>query len=149
MNSTECRSEPVGMLEVFTPPYYPETTASQHGCDGSIRVRGSEWKLRRVMAWASALYAALASPAPASLADVQAQLGADEALLLFFDRPQLRTRQSTPFPEETFIWVVTKSDVCWVRAPISARRRGGHPFAVSCAIARASPARFASIFGPQ
>jgi CHAT domain-containing protein/tetratricopeptide (TPR) repeat protein len=58
-------------------------------------------------------YAALASPAPVSVADVQAQLGADEALVLFLDTPEWR-----PLPEETFIWVVTKSGVRWVRSEL-------------------------------
>jgi CHAT domain-containing protein/tetratricopeptide (TPR) repeat protein len=58
-------------------------------------------------------YAALANPAPVSVADVQAQLGADEALVLFLDTPDLR-----PLPEETFAWVVTKSEVRWVRAEL-------------------------------
>jgi CHAT domain-containing protein/tetratricopeptide (TPR) repeat protein len=58
-------------------------------------------------------YAALASPAPVSVADVQAQLGADEALVLFLDTPERR-----PLPEETFIWVVTKSSVRWVRSEL-------------------------------
>ncbi len=58
-------------------------------------------------------YAALASPAPVSVAEVQAQLGADEALVLFLDTPEWK-----PLPEETFIWVVTKSDVRWVRSDL-------------------------------
>ena len=56
-------------------------------------------------------YAALASPAPMSVAEVQAQLGTDEALIVFLDTPEWK-----PLPEETFIWVVTKSDVRWVRS---------------------------------
>jgi len=58
-------------------------------------------------------YAALASPAPVSVAEVQAQLGADEALVLFLDTPEVR-----PLPEETFIWVVTKSAIRWVRSDL-------------------------------
>jgi len=58
-------------------------------------------------------YAALASPAPMSVAEVQAQLGADEALVLFFD-----TVRFEPLPEETFIWVVTKTRVRWVRSEL-------------------------------
>jgi hypothetical protein len=50
-------------------------------------------------------HAALASPAPASVADVQAQVGADEALVLFLDTDN----RFKPLPEETFVWVVTKS----------------------------------------
>ena len=58
-------------------------------------------------------YSALASPGPVSLAEVQAQLGEDEALVLFLDTPDMK-----PLPEETFIWVVTKTDVRWVRSDL-------------------------------
>src|SRR5262249_20420400 len=56
-------------------------------------------------------YAALSSPKPSSVADVQPLLKSDEALLLFFDTSD----DLKPLPEETFIWVVTKSDVRWLR----------------------------------
>jgi CHAT domain-containing protein len=58
-------------------------------------------------------YAALASPVPISVEDVQAQLGGDEALVLFLD-----TLDYKPLPEETFIWVVTKTDARWVRSEL-------------------------------
>jgi CHAT domain-containing protein/tetratricopeptide (TPR) repeat protein len=58
-------------------------------------------------------YAALASPAPLTADEVQAQLGADEALVLFFD-----TREWQTTPEETFIWVLTKTDIRWVRSDL-------------------------------
>jgi CHAT domain-containing protein/tetratricopeptide (TPR) repeat protein len=58
-------------------------------------------------------YAALASPLPLSVEDVQKQLGADEALVLFLDTPQVRA-----MPEETFVFVVTKTDVRWVRSDL-------------------------------
>ena len=58
-------------------------------------------------------YAALASPAPVPIEDVQAQLGADEALVLFLD-----TAAWKPAPEETFIWVVTKTNAKWVRSEL-------------------------------
>jgi CHAT domain-containing protein/tetratricopeptide (TPR) repeat protein len=54
-------------------------------------------------------YASLASPTPLTVADVQAQLGADEALVLFLD-----TSEWKPTSEETFIWVVTRTDIRWV-----------------------------------
>jgi tetratricopeptide (TPR) repeat protein len=54
-------------------------------------------------------FAALARPEPLTVEDVQAQLGIDEALVLILDTPQ-----SKPTPEETFVWVVTKTDVRWV-----------------------------------
>jgi tetratricopeptide (TPR) repeat protein len=58
-------------------------------------------------------YAALASPAPLSVEEVQAQLEPDEALVLFLDTPEWK-----PTPEETFIWVVTKTDMRWVRSEL-------------------------------
>ena len=58
-------------------------------------------------------YAALASPAPVSVMDVQAQLGSNEALVFFLDTPEWQ-----PLPEESFVWVVTKSDVRWVRSDL-------------------------------
>jgi CHAT domain-containing protein/tetratricopeptide (TPR) repeat protein len=58
-------------------------------------------------------YMALARPAPLSVQEVQTQLLAGEALVLFLD-----TREWKPAPEETFIWVVTKTDVRWVRSDL-------------------------------
>ena len=68
-------------------------------------------------------YAALARPEPLSVEEVQAQLRADEALVLFLDTPEWK-----PTPEETFIWVVTKTDMRWVRSELgtpSLRREVG------------------------
>jgi CHAT domain-containing protein/Tfp pilus assembly protein PilF len=58
-------------------------------------------------------YAALAKPTPLSIAEVQAQLGADEALALFLDTPR-----AEPTSEETFVWIVTRTDVRWVRSEL-------------------------------
>src|SRR5262245_60454915 len=52
-------------------------------------------------------YIALASQAPVSLTEAQAQLAADEALVVFLDTPG-----------ETFIWAATKTDVRWVRSGV-------------------------------
>jgi hypothetical protein len=58
-------------------------------------------------------YAALVSAAPVSAEEVQAELGVDEALVLVLDTPEFERT-----PEETFICVVTKSDVRWVRSDL-------------------------------
>lgn len=55
-------------------------------------------------------YAALASPAPFSLNSAQDVLRDSEALVVFLDTPEWK-----PTPEETFVWVITKSDNRWVR----------------------------------
>ncbi len=58
-------------------------------------------------------YAALTSPGASSVEEVQAQLRPYEALVLFLDTPELK-----PAPEETFVWVVTKTDLRWVSSPL-------------------------------
>ena len=58
-------------------------------------------------------FAALASPAPLPLSEAQALLGDSEALVLFLDTPDKK-----PTPEETFIWVVTKTQARWVRSEL-------------------------------
>ena len=59
--------------------------------------------------------------------EVQAQLGADEALVLFLDTPEAK-----PTPEETFIWVVTKTDMRWVRS--GSGHAGAHPRGAGAAL---------------
>ncbi len=58
-------------------------------------------------------YAAFVSPTPSSVKDVQAELRPDEALVLFLDTPEWK-----PTPEETFAWVVTKTEIRWVRSDL-------------------------------
>jgi CHAT domain-containing protein/tetratricopeptide (TPR) repeat protein len=58
-------------------------------------------------------YAALARPEPLSVEQVQIELRADEALILLIDTPEWQ-----PMQEETFIWIVTKSDVRWLRSDL-------------------------------
>ena len=74
-------------------------------------------------------YAALASPSPVSLSEVQAQLGDDEALVLFLDTPELK-----PVPEETFVWVVTKLGVRWVRSDFGTAALGREVAALRCGL---------------
>jgi CHAT domain-containing protein/tetratricopeptide (TPR) repeat protein len=75
---------------------------------GVIDVRLSEINAQLVNDFPD--YAALASPAPVSVAEVQAQVSTNEGLVLFLD-----TSERKPLPEEDFVWVVTKTDVRWVR----------------------------------
>ena len=63
-------------------------------------------------------YAALANPTTVSLAEVQAQLSDDEALVLFLDTPEWKMTESNSLPEATFIWAVTETDARWVRSDL-------------------------------
>jgi CHAT domain-containing protein/tetratricopeptide (TPR) repeat protein len=74
-------------------------------------------------------YAAFASSTPLSVEDIQAQLRADEALVLFLD-----TREWKPTPEETFIWVVTKADVRWVRSEVGTQALTREVSALRCGL---------------
>lgn len=56
-------------------------------------------------------YAALAHPEPLSIAEVQSQLRSDEALVLMLD-----TWAVAETPEETFLWIVTKTSSRWLRS---------------------------------
>jgi CHAT domain-containing protein len=55
-------------------------------------------------------YSELAGAAPAGIAQTQAFLKPDEALIIFFDAPQ-----TAELPEETFVWVMTRDTVRWRR----------------------------------
>ena len=58
-------------------------------------------------------YAALSKPTPISIADTQALLKPDEALLQFIDLQSVG-----PAPETGFAWLVTKEGAEWVRLPV-------------------------------
>jgi CHAT domain-containing protein/tetratricopeptide (TPR) repeat protein len=58
-------------------------------------------------------YAALNRPDPLTVEEVQSQIRPDEALVLFLDTPEWK-----PTPEETFTWIITKTDVRWVKSDL-------------------------------
>jgi CHAT domain-containing protein/tetratricopeptide (TPR) repeat protein len=61
-------------------------------------------------------YASLISPSPLAIEETQALLGPDEALVLF-----LNTEALKPVPEETFIWVMTKTEQRWARSALGTK----------------------------
>ena len=74
-------------------------------------------------------YAALVNPGALSVEDVQTQLGPREALVLFLDTPEW---QATP--EETFIWVITKTDARWVRVELGTKALSERVAALRCGL---------------
>ena len=74
-------------------------------------------------------YAAFVSPAPLSVEEVQGTLGLDEALVLFLDTPA-----APPTPEETFIWVVTKKEMRWVRSNVGSAALARELRALRCGL---------------
>jgi len=81
-------------------------------------------------------HAALASPTSVSVAEVQSQLVADEALVLFLNMPERKyaDEKRKPFPEETFVWVVTKSQVRWVRSGLGTAALAQEVAALRCGL---------------
>ena len=66
-------------------------------------------------------YAALSNPEPMRIADVQAQLGANQALVLFLDTGAMGlSADKSVIPEETFVWVVAKTEIRWLRSEAGA-----------------------------
>ncbi len=74
-------------------------------------------------------YTALSSPAPLSIKEAQTQLGSDEALVLFLD-----TQEFKPAPEETFVWVVTKTGMRWVRSDLGTAALAREVQALRCGV---------------
>lgn len=70
-----------------------------------------------------------AGPAPLSVEEVQSLLSPDEALVLFLDTDAL---ESTP--QETFIWVVTKTNLRWVRVGLGTAALTREVLALRCGV---------------
>jgi CHAT domain-containing protein/tetratricopeptide (TPR) repeat protein len=75
-------------------------------------------------------YASLSSARPASVAEVQVQLRDDEALVMFLDTDE----RPKPTPEETFIWVVTKGDMRWVKSELGTKALTERVAALRCGL---------------
>lgn len=74
-------------------------------------------------------YAALASSEPVTLADSQAVIGEDEALVLTLDTPEFQ-----PMPRETLLWVLTRRDARWIRSALDGEALGREVAALRCGL---------------
>lgn len=74
-------------------------------------------------------FAALASPAPLPVREAQALLRANEALVFLLD-----TSAEKPTQEETFVWVVTKTESRWIRAELGTKALTEHVAALRCGL---------------
>jgi CHAT domain-containing protein/tetratricopeptide (TPR) repeat protein len=75
-------------------------------------------------------FASLTSPKPASVAEMQALLGLNEALVLFLDTDD----SFKPTPEETFLWVITKGDMRWVKSELGTKALAERVAALRCGL---------------
>jgi CHAT domain-containing protein/tetratricopeptide (TPR) repeat protein len=74
-------------------------------------------------------YAALSKPTPISVADTQALLKPDEALLQFIDLQSVG-----PVPEAGFAWLITKEGAEWVRLPVGTQGLARAVAALRCGL---------------
>ena len=80
-------------------------------------------------------YAAFSSPRPIPITEVQAQLNANEALLLFLDMPEENPLpRRKPVPEETFIWVISKTAHRWVKSNLGTAALAREVSALRCGL---------------
>ncbi len=121
-----------GALKNFRLGQAPDKRDAKAEAENSARLAAIDTRIKEIDKELAAKfpdYAALASPAPLGVEDVQAELGADEALVFFLD-----TDEWKPTPEETFIWVVTKSDMRWVRAELGTKALAREVQALRCGL---------------
>jgi formylglycine-generating enzyme required for sulfatase activity/CHAT domain-containing protein/tetratricopeptide (TPR) repeat protein len=81
-------------------------------------------------------YAALANPDPLSVAETQAQLRADEALVALVDTPQLGMglTPDSDVPAETYVWVITKAGARWLKADLGGKALAQEVLALRCGL---------------
>lgn len=77
-------------------------------------------------------YTALSNPRPLSVSEVQAQLRPGEALVLFLDTND----RFKPLPQETFLWVVTKTEMRWVNSDLGSWALQEHVWVLRCGLDR-------------
>jgi CHAT domain-containing protein/tetratricopeptide (TPR) repeat protein len=78
-------------------------------------------------------FSQLTAPKPLTIAEAQALLKDDEALLLFLDVPLL-----AGLPEETLVWVVNKQTSQWRSIPLGTRALADLVAALRCGLDRAA-----------
>jgi CHAT domain-containing protein/TolA-binding protein len=103
---------------------------AESALSGSLsQIDGRLAEIDKVLAKEFPEYAAATDPEPLTLADARALLRKDEALLLFFDTPAWQ-----PAPEETFIWVVTRTEARWLRSDFGTQALGTQVVALRCGL---------------
>jgi CHAT domain-containing protein/tetratricopeptide (TPR) repeat protein len=76
-------------------------------------------------------YSHIAHPKSISVTATQALLAPDEALVLFLDMPEMISS-----PEETFIWVITKGDMRWMKSELGTKGLTERVAALRCGLDR-------------
>ncbi len=122
------------MTAAISKPAGQRLTSAENGLREQIAAIGLRLgEIQAALAKEFPDYAALESPEALSVEEVQASLRPDEALALFLDTPEWKLT-----PEETFIWVVTKTEARWVRSNLGTSALAGEVAALRCGLDAAS-----------
>jgi tetratricopeptide (TPR) repeat protein len=100
--------------------------------ENAAQLAGIEARVSAIDKWLAAKfrdYAKFANSTPLPVEDVQAQLSRNEALVLF-----LATSEAGSIPEETFIWVVTDTQIRWVRSELGPSALSREVTALRCGL---------------
>ena len=103
---------------IALPPDKRDPTGEAANADRLVGIKARIDEINKLLAAQFPDYATLSDPEPSSVQQVQADLRPDEGLVLFLDTPQEK-----PAPGETFVWIVTKTELRWMRSKFSVRRR--------------------------
>ncbi len=119
------------IVSVSQAPHKRDTTAETTNMARLAAIDTQIAKIDKELTVAFPDYVALVNPGAASVEDIQAQLAKDEALLLFLDTQEL---EQQPMPEESFLWVVTKTDMRWVRLELGTKALTERVAALRCGL---------------
>jgi hypothetical protein len=95
---------------------------------GQIDLRIAE--IDSILATEAPEYSALANPRPQAVSEIQADLRADEALIITLDVPGWRKE----LPEETYVWAITKTGMGWSQVPIGTKAIAERVRALRCGL---------------
>jgi CHAT domain-containing protein len=116
----DLRSEPVERRDVRL-----ERQLAERSAQIDVRLAQIDQTLKK----AFPDYEAYASPEPLGAAEIQSFLGDDEALVFL-----LPTAKWGPAPEQTFVWVVTKSELRWARSDLGPTALADEVAALRCGL---------------
>ena len=114
----------------------PDRRNAQAERDSRLQLSSADTRLSQIdrdLADRFPNYAALVSHEPLTLPQVQANLAADEALVLVLVTPAWRG-----LPEDTFIWGMTKTHARWVRSSLGTQALGSLVAALRCGLDQAA-----------
>lgn len=114
------------------PPRSAEVELDMAGMVGPASDDARIYEIDKLIAKDFPDYDSLRRPQASGVEEVQAVLRDDEALVLFLDT----NARFTPLPEETFIWIVTKSALHWLRSDLGTAALRREVAAMRCGLDR-------------